>query len=186
MEDLSRDVIVQAAGGDMHAFELLYTHYASFVYNCCYRILNRKEDADEVLQEVFLTVHKKLHQFQFQSSLKTWIYRISVNLSINRKRKNSRLHDNHVPLEESFNSEVATDQFKDLAAQEYQSVMIEKLFNHLTPEQKECLYLRTVEGFSYQEIAESLDINLNTVRTRLKRARESLMNIKQKVYDNEL
>jgi RNA polymerase sigma factor (sigma-70 family) len=99
MQELSEDILRAAAGGDMEAFEQVYRTYASFVYNVAYRMVEAKEDAEEVTQEVFLTVHRKLNSFLFRSSLKTWVYRITVNCAINCLNKRNRADKGRVEME---------------------------------------------------------------------------------------
>ena len=73
--------------GDISAFEAIYRKYASFVYNVAYRITPLKEDAQEITQEVFITVHRQLAGFQFKSAFKTWLYRVTVNCALNMLKK---------------------------------------------------------------------------------------------------
>ena len=83
MHEISADILKKASSGDISSFEMIYNRTSDFVYNVALRILNNNEDAEEVMQEVFLTVYHKLKYFRFESSIKTWIYRIAVNRAIN-------------------------------------------------------------------------------------------------------
>src|SRR5271167_2857323 len=100
MQDIDKDILVKASQGDMQAFEEVYKTSNSFVYNVAYRVVNNREDALEVAQEVFMTIHDKLKGFRFESSFKTWVYRITANNAINFAKKNARAKT--VPFEESF------------------------------------------------------------------------------------
>ncbi len=90
MGNISRDIIEQAGQGDTEAFEIIYREYSGFVFTLARRVLENSQDAQEVTQDVFITLFHKLNDFRFDSSLKTWIYRISINTAINARNKRSR------------------------------------------------------------------------------------------------
>ena len=88
--DIDKDILIRAAQeGYAWAFGG-YKTSSSFVYNVALRVVNNREDASEVAQEVFMIVHNKLKDFRFESSFKTWVYRITANCAINFAKKNSR------------------------------------------------------------------------------------------------
>ncbi|MBP9853761.1 MAG: RNA polymerase sigma factor [Candidatus Omnitrophica bacterium] len=184
MNELSNDILHKAAQGDIAAFEQVYKTYSQFVYNVAYRMAGKIEEAEEITQEVFITIHQKLEKFRFESSFKTWIYRITVNSSINyfkKMRKNKT-----VPYEDQYEYEQPDHPvYSDMDKEANQS-LIQKFLDYLNPDQRACIVLRNIEGLSYEEMARSLNININTVRTRLKRAREKLLSIKDEVMQNEL
>lgn len=180
MEDISRDIITKAARGDIRAFEEIYKKTSVYVYNIALRVANSVEDADEITQDVFMKVYNNLGRFNFLSSFKTWIYRITVNTAINYKKASNK----HAAERTNYDaaSQVAY-------TEETQSSAVEKddnqkklsvLLNNLNPDQRACLVLREIEGLDYKEIASILKININTVRTRLKRARQKLLEVKEK------
>jgi RNA polymerase sigma-70 factor (ECF subfamily) len=181
MQDITEDTLTKAAEGDLKAFETIYRAASSFVYNVSFRVVGNKEDAEEVVQEVFLTVHHKLKEFRFESSFKTWVYRITVNSSINMAKKMSRTRNNTVTFDEAINPPAVAADVEARIDKEHNSKIIEDMLSVLNPDQKACVVLRNIEGLSYEEIAESLQININTVRTRLKRAREKILATKKQV-----
>ena len=179
MQEISQDMLVKAASGDLVAFEEVYKATSSFVYNIAYRVVNNREDAMEVAQEVYMTVYDKLKTFRFESSFKTWIYRITANSAINYAKKASRYKA--VPFEESY-GEISIESDAHLKMQEEErSKLVEDLLKELNVDQRACVVLRDIQGLSYDEIATSLGVNINTVRTRLKRAREKLVRIRKQV-----
>ena len=93
MQELSDDIIIKAREGDIGSFEAIYEATAGFVYNVAYRIVYNTHDAEEITQEVFLKVYHKLKNFRLESSLKTWIYRITVNCAINYSKREGREKD---------------------------------------------------------------------------------------------
>ena len=175
MRDISRDVIIQASEGDMNAFERIYKSSSGFVYNVAYRIVNNRDDAEEVTQEVFLTIYRTLKGFRFQASLRTWIYRITVNSAINYSRKKPKKDNATAEYSEGLKRPGAHDELEEKIDKEHREKIVSSMLKILNPEQRACVVLRNIECLSYQEIAETLDININTVRSRLKRAREQLM-----------
>jgi RNA polymerase sigma-70 factor (ECF subfamily) len=179
MEDIAKDILVKASQGDMEAFEDVYKASSSFVYNVAFRVVNNREDALEVAQEVFMIIHQKLKTFRFESSFKTWVYRITANYAINFAKKNSRAKT--VPYEDSFGEGAVLSEAQTRMDQEHQSQLVEKLLAELNPDQRACVVLRDIQGLSYEEIAQALNININTVRSRLKRSREKLLSLRRQV-----
>lgn len=182
MSEPNEQTIRDAAQGDLEAFSELYEGYSFMVYNIAFRMVRDREEAEEITQEVFLTLHRKLHQFQFQSTLKTWIHRITVNTTLNaiarqqreaEKQRGIELELSRQPSPPSTEATVE-DALSDELEEEAMALLM-----LLPVEQRACLVLRSIVGFSYEEIAEALQINLNTVRSRLKRARATLLVAKQ-------
>ncbi len=174
MADLGQDVIRRAQENDIAAFEMIYRHYSGMVYRVALRMTGNAEDAEEVTQEVFLSVHKHLRAFTGKSSLKTWIYRIAINSSLNaQRRKKSRGRE--AGWEEGFDPEDTRPDVREAAEQEALRDTVSGLLEQINPDQRACLVLRSQEGLSYEEIAQALNINMNTVRSRIKRAREALL-----------
>lgn len=175
MQNIPEETITRAAQGDISAFEEIYKNTSVFVYNVAWRMLHSREDAQEIAQDVFTTVFKKLKDFRFESSLKTWLYRITVNLSINRLKKMNKERNANISFDDAIkNPEIEEnlriDQNASIDAD--QEKLLNSLLACLNPDQKACIILRNIEGLSYQEIANSLKIKINTVRSRLKRARD--------------
>ena len=144
------------------------------------RITNNGPDAAEATQDVFMKVYRNLKEFQFRSSLKTWIYRITVNTALNYYKKNLRYAGHQVEFDPAVEYGCATDPAEALIEQEEKEKIVSDLLNTLVPQQRACIVLREIEGLSYEEIADTLKINLNTVRSRLKRARQKLMGLAEK------
>ena len=186
MEEVTESVIRRAAAGDVDAFEIIYRRYSRFVYNVAFRVVRTREAAEEVVQEVFMAVYRKLKDFRFRASLKTWLYRITVNTAVNTARKQSREQDRMRMYKDQMTAGEIFPGMEAAADKEYAEKTVRVLLGHLNPDQRACLVLRSIEGLSYQEIAETLKININTVRSRLKRARETLLALRKEVSQNEL
>jgi RNA polymerase sigma-70 factor, ECF subfamily len=179
MEDIPRAIIEQAQKGDIEAFEQIYRAASSFVYSLALRITASRQEAQEVTQDVFIKIYHHLREFQFRSSLKTWVYRIAANTAFNAYKRLSRERRRTQEFETVAYTQAAEEETaKELMKQEEQQAHKERLhalLSVLNPEQKMCIVLREIEGLSYQEISRALKININTVRSRLKRARQALV-----------
>ena len=186
MQDVSKDILEQAAAGDVDAFEQVYRTYNRFVYSVALRMCRHHELAQDVTQDVFITIYDKLDRFRFESSFKTWIYRITVNTSINSLKKGSKMRDKSVAFDDQFDYGQSADTVDAQVRKEDQQALIDRLLGLLNADQRACIVLRSIEGLSYEEIAASLQIPINTVRSRLKRAREKLLQIRKEVIPNEV
>ncbi|OGW96989.1 MAG: hypothetical protein A2Y04_01310 [Omnitrophica WOR_2 bacterium GWC2_45_7] len=175
MEEISKSIIEDAAQGDIGAFEQIYKTTRSYVYNIAFRMMGHKEDAEEVTQEVFIKVHSNLKRFRFDSSLTTWIYRIAVNTALNKGRQKKRFWEKHLNLEDHIREASISNPSENMQGKEDSEEQIRQMLETLSPKLKACVILKDIEGLRYQEIADTLNININTVRTRLKRAREILI-----------
>ncbi len=180
---ISDEIIRKASDGDLRSFEAIYKATSGFVYNVALRVVNNPEDAKEVAQEVFLNMYHKLKGFRFESSLKTWVYRITVNSALNSAQKTARTRGRETEYQDVVMAGEVTADARTKMDEAHCGEVIEKLLETIDPEQRACVVLRGIEGLSYQEIAETLKININTVRSRLKRAREKLLVSRKKVAD---
>ncbi|PIQ89756.1 MAG: hypothetical protein COV72_01530 [Candidatus Omnitrophica bacterium CG11_big_fil_rev_8_21_14_0_20_42_13] len=180
MQDIEKDTIVKAAGGDMAAFEEIYRKTSAFVYNVARHITASAEDADEVTQDVFIKIYNNLGGFNFLSSLKTWIYRIAVNTALNHKKASGRHLNRRADYDITLKTAAAKEEAKDNLDSQAKKDKLRRLLDALSSEQRACIVLREIEGMDYKEIAAALKIKINTVRTRLKRARERLINLNKK------
>jgi RNA polymerase sigma-70 factor (ECF subfamily) len=178
MVDIPREVIELAKAGDLEAFQEIYKAATGFVYNVALRITNNRQEAEEVTQDVFLKVYRNLKDFEFRASLKTWIYRITANTALNAYKRISKVRNRTQGLESIENTVVFSGQAdKDIIKHDEQKANEEALsllLGRLNADQRSCIVLREIEGLRYEEIARALKININTVRSRLKRAREAM------------
>ncbi|MFH1857876.1 MAG: RNA polymerase sigma factor [Candidatus Omnitrophota bacterium] len=175
MHSISNDLLIRASEGNIEAFEEIYKAASGFVYSTALRITKSTSDAEEITQDVFLKVYRNLKSFGFRSSFKTWLYRVTVNTALNTYKKISqelsRRVDDDIERKEDPSSEGAREAVEQKDAEKKLASLLEVL----SPEQRACILLREIEGLSYWEIAGALGININTVRSRLKRARETLL-----------
>ncbi len=186
MDNLSENIIIEASKGSVESFEEIYKVYSDFVYNVAFRVVNNIDEAQEVTQEVFIAVYRKLKTFKFKSSFKTWIYRITINSAINFAKKKKKEQSRTVEYNDKNDFNTTVDSVSEKIEEEQNEKILSTLLEALNPDQRVCVVLRNIEGLSYQEIAESLNININTVRSRLKRAREKLIALRKEMVQNEM
>ncbi len=162
------------------AFEEIFERYQSMVFNLAYRVLGDREEAQDVSQEVFLSIYKKLSNFRGECSIRTWIYRIAINCASNRHRWWGRLRrrgtvslDECLAKNPTLFSSVTKTPEEELLAHEHVR-RIENSLLKLPVKQRVAVFLRDIEDMTYEEIAETLRVSLGTVKSRIARGREEL------------
>ena len=187
MLDISDDVLRRGAGGSEEAFKEIYQKTSQYVYTVAVRILGSREEAEEVTQDVFLKIHKHLKDFRFESSFKTWIYRITVNIAFSQAKRRAKEVMRQGDFDSALLKTAIPHAWTAQMEKEENEQLVQRMLRILNPEQRVCVILRDIEGLRYEEIADVLEININTVRTRLKRARDMLMKtFKKRGEDDEL
>jgi RNA polymerase sigma-70 factor (ECF subfamily) len=168
--------------GAEDAYEQLLARFQQPVYNLALRLLSDPSDASDVVQEVFLKIFRNVGSFRGQSSLKTWVYRITVNEAYNARRWFVRHRRGEVGLEDEHDdsrspAEVIADHgrspYDQVLDMEKQS-LIEEALRRINPLFREAVVLRDIADLSYEEIAQVLKISLGTVKSRILRGREAL------------
>ena len=168
--------------GSEWAYEELLTRFQQPVYTLALRLLNNQSEACDVVQEVFLKVFRNVGNFRGRSTLKTWIYRITVNEAHNARRWFFLHRHREVDLDANPNEtrdwkESIPDNSRspfDVAFDREQHVMIEAALNRINPIFRESVVLRDITDMSYEEIAGVLGVSLGTVKSRILRGREAL------------
>ena len=169
-------------GGEERAYEELLTRFQQPVYVLALRLLEDPSGASDVVQEVFLKVFRNVASFRGQSTLKTWIYRITVNEAHNARRWFFRHRRREVELDTSPDDtrnwkENIPDEGRSPFEQAFgreQHVMVEAALEKINPIFREAVVLRDISDLSYEEIAEILGVSLGTVKSRILRGREAL------------
>lgn len=168
----------RARSGDGAAFEEIVRIHEKTVYHLALRQLGSREDAEDAAQEVFLKAYTALGSFRGESRLSVWLYRITNNVCVDMLRRRreavslSAVNEDGEPLELELPDErfdpAALAERKDLREQVAAALRL------LPPDAQEILLLRELGGQSYDEIAETLDLDLGTVKSRIFRARKKL------------
>ncbi|MCG3194831.1 MAG: ECF RNA polymerase sigma-E factor [Thermoanaerobaculia bacterium] len=176
--------ITRFLAGDVAGFELIVRRYSSMVFSVAARMLGPSE-AEDVVQETFLRAYRGLERFRGESTLKTWLLAIALNRIRARRGILSRLREYFVPNdpkpgqddgEELFFSNVPDPNLspEDEALQRQRRQKLRSAMAALPSEFRTAVILRDLEGMSYQEIAEALEVPVGTVRSRIARGRSML------------
>lgn len=168
--------------GDGAAYEQLIERFQTPVYNLAYRLLNDPSDASDVSQEVFIKIFRNVGHFRGESSLRTWVYRIAVNESHNRRRWLFRHRRGETGIEDSFEESESREKPLmdsgqtpfDFTMNREAQVLLEDALASINPVFRAALVLREVEDMSYEQIAEILEVSIGTVKSRIVRGREAL------------
>jgi len=174
--DQQKEFVSQLRNGDERAFEALVLEYERPITRFLYRYLGNAEEAKEVCQDVFLKIFRGISSFHNQCSLKTWIYRITLNAVLNEKRRwYHRLKDRFLGIDGVAHTiaDSVPDPELSLTMSE-RTRQIHLTLRRLRPDARAILVMRDLEGFSYQEIASALGLTLGTVKSRLARARQEM------------
>ena len=170
-KDVDQALVERYRGGDRDAFTELVVRYQRPIYNAAYWILRSADDANDVAQDVFLKVAERVDEFDSQYKFFSWIYRIAVNESLNRLRRNGHeepLDDEvELPGADSANPE-------SQASDAERSRWIQHALMTLSSNDRTVLTLRHFSDCSYQEIAQILDLDEKTVKSRLFEARQRM------------
>ena len=175
MQPLPKELLIEASGGDADAFEKIYRATADYVYTIALKITGHRADAEEVAQDVFLKIHRELGNFRFESAFTTWLYRITVNSAISTSRKTARRRTRQVEFDDGIAVEDERNATREAIEKEGNQAHVRSMLEALNPDQRACIVLREMEGMRDGEIAEALRISINTVRSRIRRARETLV-----------
>jgi RNA polymerase sigma-70 factor (ECF subfamily) len=184
-EDAS--LVAELKAGSEEAFALLIAQYHLPLYSLIARSINDPVDAADLTQEVFIKVFRSIRGFHGDASLRTWLYRIALHEASNQRRWWSRHKKQEVTIDSSpdFDSDgespclAATladthDSPYDQAVQSQTREHLEAALRQLPEAYRTVVVLREIEGFAYEEIAEILDLQLGTVKSRLTRGRSAL------------
>ena len=176
--DEETEIIRAVLSGETDEFEKLVTAYEKPVYHIALKMTGNEEDAFDLSQDAFLKAYRSLDTFRGESSFGTWICRMTANLCIDFLRKQKR-RGKIVSLDDADDGrsvELPDLRFEPQSAMERQelSTQIREGLEKLPQEQRIVLILRDMEGFSYQEIADTLKMELGTVKSRIYRARAHL------------
>ncbi len=165
---LSDPELVEASLTDLDAFGEVIRRHQDFVYGAALRIVRNPVMAQDLAQEAFVRAHKALPGFRGQAQVRSWLYRIATNLALNAVQRRKEYPSETLP-DRPAKYDPASDAVNRALREDLEEAIAE-----LPDKLKRPLVLREYEGLSYQEIADSLDLPINTVRTRILRARRSL------------
>lgn len=191
VEDDDLKYVISCQNGIADAFEILVERHQKKMLNIAFRMMGNYDEACDVTQEAFISAYKSIKKFKAESKFSTWLYRIVINHSKNRlkqisgiiKQESISLDDSgEASAEDIFNQSLisSTNPVEQLEDRE-RNAQIQKCITLLDDEYRDVLVLRDIQGFSYEEIGDILNIPEGTVKSRLSRARNMLKNFLIKV-----
>jgi RNA polymerase sigma-70 factor (ECF subfamily) len=175
------ELISRFKNGDKYAFKDLVEKYQNSIINTCYRFLRDQREAEELAQEVFLKVYLSLNSYQPKAKFSTWLFKIAVNLCLNklrdRKREGVRRKDfyNNGSLQEDSEVPAPKENQPDFSFEQKElKRVIREAIDTLPKNQRTVILLSQYEELSYQEMAKILNCSVSAIESRLFRARENL------------
>ncbi|MCX6636458.1 MAG: sigma-70 family RNA polymerase sigma factor [Acidobacteria bacterium] len=181
------ELVRRAQARDELAFREIVERYQAKVYSIIFGILRNRNDAEDIAQQVFAKVYFSMGNFDFRSSLLTWIYKITVNECydyLRKKRVRKLVYESDFSEEESLlmqNSESAMDHRPAVDTQLAQRDFVLKLLAKISEEDRNLMLLKEVEGHSVEELAQMTGMNENTIKVKLFRARQKLLKAAQRL-----
>jgi RNA polymerase sigma-70 factor (ECF subfamily) len=167
------ELIERYLNGDAAAFSALVRRHEKRVYNLCYRMLGRDEDARDASQDAFLTALRKLSSFRGEAQFTTWLHRVTVNACYDVLRKKKREPMLETPREEDA-PEPPGPASPDHADSAVTAVDVQRALMKVPQEFRAVLVMHDVHDMAYEDVAESLGIPVGTVKSRLHRGRVAL------------
>ncbi|HJO36190.1 MAG: RNA polymerase sigma factor RpoE [Pseudomonadota bacterium] len=180
--NVDKGLVERVKAGDKHAFDMLVRKYQHKVVKLVSRYVNDQSEAYDVAQEAFIKAYRAMPSFRGDSAFYTWLYRIAINTAKNHiVSRNRHPVSNESEIGDGENFEVGArmpdhDSPEGLVLTEEIRLTVVKAIEGLPPDLRTAIILRELEGLSYEQIAQSMDCPVGTVRSRLFRAREAIDN----------
>ncbi|GAB5466433.1 MAG: sigma-70 family RNA polymerase sigma factor [Candidatus Kapaibacteriales bacterium] len=174
-----KELLHRIQTGNDSAFDYFVNLHREMVYSLCLNMLKSQMDAKDIMQEVFLRVYKSIGKFDGKSSLKTWVYRICYNRCLDEIKKKSRF----AKLKEAFSYRAITFSKQ---SHTFERQLISEALGYLNVDDRALLTFYYLEELDLKEISDIMNINENTLKTRLFRARTKLKEIIETKYKNEI
>jgi RNA polymerase sigma-70 factor (ECF subfamily) len=174
------DAIERAKNGDGYAFELLYGMHKRRVYSLCLRMTGNTAEAEDLTQEAFLQLYRKIATFRGESAFSTWLHRLSVNVVLMHLRKKGLPE---VSLEETIEPQQEDGPKKDIGARDnvlagsIDRVNLERAIESLPPGYRIIFVLHDIEGYEHNEIAEMMGCSIGNSKSQLHKARMKLRDL---------
>ena len=171
-----RALVAMVVEGDSLAFDTLFTRHRDMIYAMLLKYAGNCDDVDDLMQEAFMKAYIKIGLYDPKYDFGAWIYTIARNTFVDfeRTRKSTALNPENIPLENSSAQQTSTPTPEDYIINAQQRVQIERYIAMLPEDYRRLFELRFLDEYSYEEIAEKLDMKLGTVKTRIFRVRNMM------------
>jgi len=174
------EIITRVLTGEINAFELLVIENQKNVYNLALRMTRDEQQAFDISQETFLRAYTSLKSFRGDSSFSAWLYRLTSNICIDYLRREKKHKTVSITYDDGDGEELEIADFSNMPERELERCelrdVIEKGLLELSDDHRKIVILRDINGLSYNEISETLELEAGTVKSRLARARLNLAN----------
>jgi RNA polymerase sigma-70 factor (ECF subfamily) len=180
-----QDIIHSAQTGDIEALSIIYEKYSRRVFNICLRMIRDRSDAEDLTQDVFVQLFRKIHTFRGQSAFSTWLHRLSVNMVLMEIRSRKSQRYSLVPIEvrteedESLHEQLGREDISLRGSVD--RILLQDALEELPPGYRVVFLLHDIHGYEHQEIAEILSCSVGNCKSQLHKARLKL----RKLIENQ-
>lgn len=170
--EIDKNIILKVKKGELKAFDSIVSFYQKVIYNHIYRLVNNRDDALDLVQDTFIKVYKNRNNIDLEKNFKAWLYKIATNTAYDWLKK-KQLKTEELTYKTEFET---IDQVRSYYNIEQLEILdLTEALRTLKPDSENILRLYYQQGFSYLEISEILNIPINTVKTKISRAKVELL-----------
>ncbi|MCS7263237.1 MAG: sigma-70 family RNA polymerase sigma factor [Armatimonadetes bacterium] len=189
-KQLEEALVQKAKRGDSQAFELLIERHYQRIYKLAFQMLGNGEDAADATQETFVKAYQQIRSFRGASSFATWLYRIAINTCRDMMRRNRAIPFSQISPEDEQNdfepSTLIEPNPNEILAEREKAELVWMALNSLPEDTRQILVLCDMQGFSYAEVAEILNLAEGTVKSRLHRARNAFKEVWKRLTKEQI
>ena len=189
MDDVHEQKLIQGLKAhESWACEELIERFADMVYRVCYRILQNPQEAEDAMQETFITVYRRIDSFRGDAKLSSWLYRVATNMALSMLRSNIRKQGRDLSLENDEDDERPLSDAEVIVPetfilQQENRALLEQGLEAMSPKLRAALMLYEIEGFSMKETAQALGVSESAAKLRVHRGRQFLQKYLAQYYE---
>ena len=171
-----RTLVTMVIEGDSSAFDTLFARHSEMIHSTLLKFLGSSDNVEELMQEAFMKAYLKIGQYNPKYDFGAWIYTIARNtfVDFSRSRKSNALNPQNLPLESSNSTQTSPPTPEEYIINAQQGAQIERYISMLPEDYRQLFELRFIDEYSYEEIAERLNMKLGTIKTRIFRVRNMM------------
>ena len=174
-----RTLVTMVIEGDSSAFDTLFARHSEMIHSTLLKFLGSSDNVEDLMQEAFMKAYLKIGQYNPKYDFGAWIYTIARNtfVDFSRSRKSNALNPQNLPLESSNSTQTSPPTPEEYIINAQQGAQIERYISMLPEDYRQLFELRFIDEYSYEEIAEKLQLPMGTVKTQIHRARERMCDL---------